>query len=150
MEDGLNINYVTACFVDGRLSKEISQETQGNSWEKLFIKAFRESTIRFSENCYQQYFCETEYLQNPKKPFQNSCIVMLYKGFPLDITHPQPQDKLFILKKLTFNSSMGPRHSLVGEMKNAENTTNSVIIKSCENWGGRKRWKNSFISQRGS
>lgn len=32
---------------------------------------------------------------------------------------------------LTFNSKMGPRHSLVGEMKNAENTTSKVIIKSC-------------------
>jgi hypothetical protein len=30
---------------------------------------------------------------------------------------------------------MGPRHSLVGEMKNAEKTTSKVIIKSC----GRER-----------
>jgi hypothetical protein len=32
-------------------------------------------------------------------------------------------------RRLTFSSSIGPRHSLVGDTKNAENTTNSVIIK---------------------
>lgn len=33
--------------------------------------------------------------------------------------------------QLTFNSKMGPRHSLVGEIKKAVKTTKSVTIRSC-------------------
>jgi hypothetical protein len=39
--------------------------------------------------------------------------------------------KLINNKRLTFNSKMGPRHSLVGEIKKAEKTTKRVISRSC-------------------